>query len=154
MYGKHNSRGLYFGPKTIFIPPSFQKWNFSPTVDTLFFGNLRRLLSYFFSILHLFYPFTSPLIFFYPLSSFFFPLSSFYFYILSLFLPLFILFPLKWHWLIFPPNRGGIFQYIDRCKTAKRLAEGISQRIQYLEVIKGKATPPRRTVKRRQKIRF
>jgi hypothetical protein len=25
MYGKQNSRGLYFGPKTIFIPPSFQK---------------------------------------------------------------------------------------------------------------------------------
>ncbi len=38
------SRGLYFGPKTIFIPPPFWKWYFSPSCNTSFFYSHCGLL--------------------------------------------------------------------------------------------------------------
>ncbi len=120
-------RGLYFGPKTIFIPPPSENDISSPSCDMLFFdshhGLFALIIPYFAFILPLYFPFYN----FFPLSSFFFPLSSFFLYIFPFFL--FLYFPLfpfsfifsiffsspfhifspKWHRLIFPPpRRGGI----------------------------------------------
>jgi hypothetical protein len=58
--------------------------------------------------LQLFYPFTSPFLIFFPLSSFFFPFSSFFFYIFTLFLLAFSYFsPQMTSADIFPPPQGG-----------------------------------------------
>jgi hypothetical protein len=64
-------RGLYFGPKTIFItPPPSENAIFTPSSDTSFFdshcGLFALILPYFAFIL----PFSSPFLIFFPLSSF------------------------------------------------------------------------------------
>ncbi len=107
-------RGLYFGSKTIFIPPPFWKWYFSPSRDTSFFhshcGLFSLILPYFAFTLTFYFPFSDffPISsFFFSLSSFFFSLSSFFFYIFPPFpLPLFIFFPSNYiGW--YSPTRGG-----------------------------------------------
>ncbi len=115
------SRGLYFGPKTIFIPPPFWKWYFFPLSRHVVF----RLPSWPFCLnsslfcIHftLFLPFS------HFLSPFFIFLSPFFLFLLHFppfSLPLFIFFPPNdIGWYLFPPPPGGgrIFQYIDPCSV-------------------------------------
>ncbi len=101
-------RGLYFGPKTIFIPtpPPSENDIFSPSCHTSFLDSHRGLFALILPYFAFILPFSSPFLIFFPLSSFFFPLSSIFFYIFPLFLLPFSYFSPKWHWLIFPPPRG------------------------------------------------
>ncbi len=102
------TRGLYFGPKIIFIPFLLLKMNdiFLPLVTCRFSTSIMVLLPCFFPILHLFYPFTSPFLIFFPLSSFFFYIFPFFLFAFSYFSP-------KWHRLISPPRGRYFFQNID-----------------------------------------
>jgi hypothetical protein len=81
-----DARGLYFGPKMIFIFPPLLKMIFCSPLATRFFYSHRGLfaliLPYFASILPFYFPFSH----IFPHSSFFFPSSSFFFYIFPLFL--------------------------------------------------------------------
>jgi hypothetical protein len=57
MYSTPKCRGyVYFGSKTIFIPPPFLKMIFFPSCDMPFFDSHRALFT-FLLILHLFYPY-------------------------------------------------------------------------------------------------
>ncbi len=102
------SRGLYFGPKTIIIPPPSEIEIFSPSRVTSFFDSQRGLYALILPILHLFYPFTSSFLIFFPLSSFSF-LFSFSFTLLPFFSSFFHIFSPKWHRPDIPPPRGGYF---------------------------------------------
>ncbi len=105
-------RGLYFGPKTIFIPLPFWKWYFSPSRDTSFFDSHRGLfaliLPYFAFILPFYFSFS------HFLSPFLLFLSSFFLFLLyfpPFSLRLFIFFPpndLDWYFSPSPPG-GGYF---------------------------------------------
>ncbi len=93
-------RGLYFGPKTIFIPPPPSENDiFSPSRDTSFFDSHRGLfalhLAYFAFILSFYFPFS------HFLSRFFLFLSSFFLFLLHI--PLFSL----RLFIFFPPNDIG-----------------------------------------------
>ncbi len=101
-------RGLYFGPKMIFIPPPFWKLYFLPLSQHVFLGlpswpfclNSSLFCNYF-TPLFPFFSFLSPFFLFFLLH---FPLFS---------LRLFIFSP-KWHQLIFPPpggEGGGVVGY-------------------------------------------
>ncbi len=108
----HKSRGLYFGPKTIFIPPPFWKWYFFPLLwhvifrlpswpfylNSSLFCNYFTLLLPLFSFSFPFLPFTFPF-----LSPFFLFLLHFPYFSLRLF----IFFPpndIAWY---LPPQGGG-----------------------------------------------
>ncbi len=99
-------RGLYFGPKTI-SPPPFLKMIFFPFGDCCFSDSIVALLQKFLTILHLFYPFTSP--FFFSSSSIFFPLLPFSFPFLPFSFP-FLPFSFTCYlfffsiFIFFPPN--------------------------------------------------
>jgi hypothetical protein len=82
-----NGRGLYFGPKKVFIPLPLSENNiYSPfTTQRFYCAHFAIILPY---LAFFFYPFTSHFLFFYPLSSFFFCMYS-----TPLSLPLFIFFP-------------------------------------------------------------
>ncbi len=113
-------RGLYFGPKTIFIPlPPCLKMIFFPLSRHIVF----RLPSWPFCLnsslfCNYFTPLTSPFLLFFPLSSFLFSLSSIFFYIFPPFsLHLFIFCPpndIGWYFPL-PGGGGSIFQYIAPC---------------------------------------
>ncbi len=114
---QQNHRGLYFGLKTIFIPPPPSENDiFSPSRDTSFFDSYRGLfaliLPYFAFLLPLFLPFS------HFLSPFFLFLSSFFLFLLHF--PPFFSFPFhifspKRHRLIFfPPPQGGAYCPIYR----------------------------------------
>ncbi len=115
----HGNRGLYFGLKTIFIPPPFWKWYFFPSRDMSFFDFHRG----FFALILPFLPFSFPFLpFSFPFLPFSFPflpfLSPFFLFrlhFLTFSHGLFIFFPpndIGWY---YPPLGGGIFQYIDPC---------------------------------------
>ncbi len=94
-------RGLYFGPKTIFVPPPpFWKWYFSPSRDTSFLDCHRGLFSLILPYLAFILPF------YFPFSHF---LSPFSFTFSPFFSSPFHIFSPKWHRLIFPPPLGGYF---------------------------------------------
>ncbi len=108
------TRGLYFGPKTIFIPPPFWKLYFSPSRDTSLFhyhrGLFALILPYFAIILPFYFPFS------HFLSPFFLFLPTFFLFLL-LFPPfsfrLFIFFPPNdIGWYFFSPRGGGVFSNI------------------------------------------
>jgi hypothetical protein len=90
-------RGLYFGPKTIFIPPPFWKWYFFPLSRHVVFRHpflpfclFALILPYFAFIWPFYFPFSHflfPFSFFFPLSSFSFTLSPFLFFAFSFFFP-------------------------------------------------------------------
>ncbi len=107
------NRGLYFGPKTMFIPPPL-KMIFFPLLSTRRFATpIVVFLPYILPILHLFYPFTSPFLIFFALSFFFFPLSSFFFHIFPFFLFAFsYFFPQMTSADISPPLGEGVFSKI------------------------------------------
>ncbi len=103
-------RGLYFGPKTIFIPPPPSENDiFSPSRDTSFFdshpGLFVLFLPYFAIILPFYFPFS------HFLSPFFLFLSLFFLFLLHFppfSLRLFIFFPPNdIGWYFPPPPRGG-----------------------------------------------
>ncbi len=101
-------RGLYFGPKIIFIPPSSENDTFSTSRDMLFFHSHRGLLA----IILPYFAVSLP--FYFPFSHFLSPFFLFLKYFPPFSLCLFIFFPpndISWY----PPPRGGIFQYIDPC---------------------------------------
>ncbi len=104
---KDCSRGLYFGPKTIFILPLLLKMIFSPSHDMSFF----RLPLWPFCLNSSLFCIILP--FYFPFSQFSFPLLSFSFYFLFLFyfppfsLCLFIFFPQMISANILPPPPGG-----------------------------------------------
>ncbi len=95
-------RDLYFGPKTIFIPPPSENDIFPPSCDTVFFFYSHRA---FLPILQLFYPFTSPFLIF-------FPLSFFFLYIFPLFLFAFSYFFPQMTSAYIPPQGGQVFSNI------------------------------------------
>ncbi len=102
------SRGLYFGPKTIFIPP-LPKMIFSPLSRHIFF----QLLSWPFylnpSLFCIYYILLLPIFsLFYPLSSFLFLLFLFLWHLPPVSLPLFLFFPQMLLADIFSPP-GGYF---------------------------------------------
>ncbi len=68
-------RVLYFGPKTLFIPPPLWKWYFPPSLTRRFLTLLWPFCPN--STLFAFYsPFTSPFLIFFPHTSFSFTFSS------------------------------------------------------------------------------
>ncbi len=100
-----NPRGPYFGPKPIFIPPP-KSYIFFPYCDMCFSTPIVAFLPSSFPILHLFYPFISPFLIF-------FPLSFFFFYIFLFSLCLFIFFPPnEIGWYFFSPRGRGLFSNI------------------------------------------
>jgi hypothetical protein len=110
----HIRRGLYFGPKTIFIPlPPSENDIFPPSCDMSFLDSQRSLfdliLPYFAIILPFYFPFS------YFISPFFLLLSPFFLFLLH-FLPfslhLFIFFPQMTAADSPPPPReGGVFSH-------------------------------------------
>ncbi len=73
-------RGLYFGPKTIFIPPPpNENYIFPPLGKCRFLSPFMAFLPHFFPVLHIFYPFTSPFPIFLLLFSFLSPFFLFFF---------------------------------------------------------------------------
>ncbi len=94
---------LYFGLKTIFIPPLlFGNDIFPPLVTHCFSTPILPFVPLFFLFLHLFYPFTFHFLFF-------FSVSYFFFYIFPLFsIPFSYFFPP----ITFPPGQEGIFPSI------------------------------------------
>jgi hypothetical protein len=133
------SRGLYFGPKIIFIPPP------TPPVNDIFFplatrhfttphgGLFALILPYFAIILPFYFLFSHFLSPSFPLSSFFFPLSSFFFYIFLFFLFAFsYFFPQMTSADIFPPGGRSFPIYrplgYSRGKDSLRVPRKISSR--------------------------
>ncbi len=116
--GSAFSRGLYFGPKTIFIPPP------PPLLKMIFFPLLRHIVFWlplrpfrlnsslfcnYFTLLLPLFPFSFPFLSF----SFPVPLSSFSFYIFPLFLFAFsYFFPQVTSTDIPPPGGGGYFRIL------------------------------------------
>jgi hypothetical protein len=103
----------------LFPPPPSENDIFPPLATHRFLTPIVAFLPYFFLFLQLFYPFTSPFLIFFtlssfsPLSSFFFPLSSFFLYIFPLFLFTFsYFFPQMTSADIFSFPQGGIFKNI------------------------------------------
>ncbi len=109
-------RGLYFGPKTIFIPPPLLKMLFVPLLWHIVFQlplcpfclNSSLFCNYFTLLL----PLISFSFRFLPFS---FPFLPFSFTFPSYFSSPFHIFSPKLHRLIFLLQRGDIFQYIDPC---------------------------------------
>ncbi len=101
-------RGLYFGPKTIFIPPPFWKWYFPPSQDRLFFnsnyGLFALILPFFCNYFTLLLPLFSCSFPFLPYS---FPFLPFSFTFFPFFSSPFHIFSPKLHRLIFFPPLGG-----------------------------------------------
>ncbi len=115
---KNCQGSMFWSENDIYSPsPPFWKWYFFPPLAT----PIVAFLPQFCPILHLFYPFTSPFLIFFPLSSFFFPLSSFFFHVFRLFFLVFSHFPPKMTSTDIPPPPGGgsIFQYIDPWKLQR-----------------------------------
>ncbi len=112
-------RDLYFGPKTIFIPPPpFWKWYFSPSRDTSFFdshhGLLALILPNFASVLPFYFPFSHFLSHFFL---FLFPFFLFRLHFPPFSLHFFIFFPQMTSANIPPPPGGGMHV----CRSGYRL---------------------------------
>ncbi len=104
-------RGLYFGPKTIFIPPPpSENYISSPSRNTSFFDSHRGL----FALILPYFAFILP--FYFPFSNFLFP----FFLFLQHFPPFSLgLFPQMTSADIFPPLGGGgyfpIYRPLIKC---------------------------------------
>ncbi len=128
-------RGLYFGPKTIFIPPPPSENDiFSPSHKTLFFdshcGLFALILPYFAFILPCFFPFS------HFLSPFLIFLSPFFLFLLHFppfSLPLFIFFPPNdIGWYLFPSPGGAYFPIY---RPLQQLSREVFVRICNLSVV-------------------
>jgi hypothetical protein len=109
--GKQNCRGLYFGPKTIFILAFLVKIIYFPLLQHVFFSPFMPFLLYFFPIC-IILPFYFPCVFF---------LSSFFLKFSPLSLPIFIFPQIISADIPLPQGDKGIFQYIDPCKIEKMI---------------------------------
>jgi hypothetical protein len=118
MPGTVDSRGLYFGPKMIIVPPPLLKIFFPPLATRRFstpivvFCLTFSIFCIYFTLLLPYFSFSFPFLSF---SFFFFPLSFFFFYIFPFFLFAFsyIFAQMTSANISPPPWGGGIFQNID-----------------------------------------
>ncbi len=137
-------KGLFLGPKTLFIPPPPPSKNyiFCPSRDTSFFdfhrGLFPLILPYFTFILPFYFLFSN---FLSPFFLFLFPFFLFLLHFPLFFSSPFHIFPPKWHRLIFfhpPRGAGGIFQYIDPVFTEYTVNRKLSVLLTSHNVLKGK----------------
>ncbi len=116
--GSGSVRGLYFGPKTIFIPPPLWKWYFFLLSRHVVFRLPLWSFCLTFSLFCNYFTLLLPLFpFSFPFLSFSFLFLPFSFTFSLFFSSPFQFFSPKWHWRYFTPpppgGRGGIFQNID-----------------------------------------
>ncbi len=115
----HIIRGLYFVPKTIFIPLPLLKMRIFPLLRQIIFRlPSKPFITYFCSILYRFYPYTFPVIILFPFLPFSFTFSPIFLFTFSYFSPQMTLADIS-------PRRG-IFQYIMHIMEQKNSRKTVS----------------------------